>query len=134
MNSSLTDLREIRKFGVIGIVFFSLTTSIALWRNWSGFLIVFCIFLTCCVLFAAVPGPMAPLYTRWIKIAKFIGVINTGIVLTLTYYLVVTPVALVRRIFVSTPPIASRPDPERDSYWIERSEPGQPKSRFIKRY
>jgi cell division protein FtsW (lipid II flippase) len=118
MNSSLTDLREIRRFGLIGIVFFSLTASIALWRSWSGFLIVFCIFLTCCVLFAAVPGQMAPLYTRWIKIAKVIGVINTGIVLTLTYYLVVTPVALARRIFVSTPPIASRPDPEQVSVYL----------------
>jgi hypothetical protein len=134
MNSSLIDLREIRRFGVIGIVFFSLTASVALWRNWSGFLIVFSIFLTCCVLFAAVPGTMAPLYTRWIKIAGFIGVINTGIVLTLTYFLVVTPVALARRIFAGTPPIASRPDPKQDSYWIERNEPGQPKSRFIKRY
>jgi len=66
-------------------------------------------------------------------VAHKIGLAVTAIVLTITYYGVITPSAWLKRLFGGRPlPVA--PDPEKSSYWIDRTEPAQPKGRFHRRY
>jgi len=55
------------------------------------------------------------------------------IVLTLAYYIVITPTALAKRL-ISGRPLPTAPDKGLSSYWVSRPEPAQPKERFIKRY
>ncbi|MBI9082653.1 MAG: hypothetical protein JEZ11_03590 [Desulfobacterales bacterium] len=133
MNSSSTEKREIRKFGLIAICFFGTIAALAIWRERAGVMMVFGTLAVAGVLFALVPGPMAPVYRGWLRVSHVIGRITTGIILTLTYYLAVTPVALAKRVF-SGAPIPLRPDPQAETYWVGRVEPVQPKARFIKRY
>ena len=47
--------------------------------------------------------------------------------------LLITPVALIKRIF-SGRPLPVKPDRDALSYWVARDEPVQPKERFLKRY
>lgn len=133
MSSSSTEKREIRKFGLIAICFFGTIALLAVWRERTGIMVVFGILAVAGVVFALAPGPMAPVYRGWLRISHVIGRVTTGIILALTYYLAVTPVALVKRVF-SGAPIPLKPDPRAETYWVDRPEPAQPRERFIKRY
>jgi hypothetical protein len=53
--------------------------------------------------------------------------------LTAVYWVVITPTALLKRLLGGRP-LPLRPDRGALSYWIERSEPAQPRERFSKRY
>jgi hypothetical protein len=57
----------------------------------------------------------------------------TGLMLTLAYFLVITPAAWLKRIFGGRP-LPLKPDREASSYWVEREEAAQPRERFLKRF
>ena len=76
---------------------------------------------------------MKPEYAIWKKIAYFLIRIVVALTLTLAYYLLITPVALIKRLF-SGRPLPVKPDRDALSYWVARDEPVQPKERFLKRY
>lgn len=133
MNSSLTDRKEIRRFGLIALLFFGCLCALGLWRQKLIITSLFGVLSFLGLGFLLFPRPLMPIYKGWIKIANFIGKIINTIILTLAYYLVITPSALVKRV-LSGRPLPLRPDENMDSYWVPRDEPSQPKERFIKRY
>ena len=133
MNSSLTDGKEIRRFGLIAFLFFGCLCALGLWRQKLIITSLFGVLSFLGLGFLLFPRPLMPIYKGWVKIANFIGKIITTIILTLAYYLVITPSALVKRVFGGRP-LPIRPDKNIDSYWVPRDEPSQPKERFIKRY
>lgn len=79
------------------------------------------------------PGPLRPVYRAWLKAAHAVGFISTMIILALAYYGLITPSALLKRLFGGRP-LPLRPDARRRTYWVSRSDPAQPRGRFIKRY
>ncbi len=133
MSLSSTDIKEVRRFGLIAIIFFGILFSIGLWRDKPVpiFLFGFLSFLGIC--FFLMPSMMRPVFERWMKIAECIGKVVTAIILTLCYYLVITPFGLLKRIFGGRP-LPLFPDYNKESYWVEREEPAQPKERFYKRF
>jgi len=133
MNWNSTDSREIRRFGLVAFVLFGSLCALGLW---SKRLVPFYIFGLLSILgcgFILVPSRLRPVYAGWLKIAHFLGTIVTILILTMAYYLVITPSALIKRIFGGRP-LPVMPDRETSSYWVDRAEPAQPKERFIKRY
>lgn len=85
------------------------------------------------VCFILVPSLLKPVYVVWLKVANFIGRTITTLVLSLAYYLVITPSAVMKRLFGGKP-LPVEPDKSVSTYWVTRSEPAQPKERFFKRY
>jgi hypothetical protein len=83
--------------------------------------------------FILVPLQLRPIYNAWLKIAHFFGTVITTLMLTCAYYLVITPTALIKRLFGKMP-LPLKPDKNVLSYWVARDEPAQPRERFIKRY
>ena len=76
---------------------------------------------------------MKPVHALWLRIAHFLGKVVTAIILTLAYYLVITPAALIKRLFGGAQfPI--KHDKTCLSYWVTREEPAQPRERFFKRF
>ena len=133
MISSSTDVREIRKFGIIAFAFFGVLCTLGVWldRRLPVYLFGFPALLGLgCVL---APGILRPVYLAWRKAAHLIGKLVTIVMLTLVYYLVVTPSALLKRPFGGRP-LPLTPDKNASSYWVARTEPAQPRERFIKRY
>ena len=133
MNSFSTETRAIRKFGAVGFVFFGALFLVSLWRQkfvltWF-FGILACLCLGCLLL----PSPMRPLYVGWMRLSHALARLTTLVILGVAYYVVITPTALLKRLFGGRPlPIS--PDRSADTYWVTRSEPAQPKERFEKRY
>ena len=79
------------------------------------------------------PGPLRPAYVAWLKFAHFVGQVVTALMLTLAFYLVITPSGLIKRVFGGRA-LPVKPDKEAPTYWVERKEPAQPKERFLKRF
>ena len=125
--------RDIRKFGVIAFIFFGALCALGVWRQKPLPIYFFGALSLLGLGFLLLPGPLRPIYSGWLKITHLIGRMTTLIILAFAYYLVITPTALIKRIFGGRPlPIS--PDPGLSTYWVTRPEPVQPKERFIKRY
>ncbi len=133
MNSNSTETKEIRKFGLIAMLFFGCLCATGIWVRKPVPIYLFGSLSLLGLIFILVPGPLRPVHAGWLKIAHIIGRIITGIVLILAYYLVMTPSAFIKRFFGGRP-LPVRPDKTASTYWVQRSEPIQPKERFIKRY
>ena len=133
MTSSSAEMREIRKFGLVAFVLFGLLCTLGLWLDKRAPVYLFGFLALLGLGFILTPGILRPVYLAWVKAAHFIGKALTIAVLTLAYYLVITPTALLKRLFGGRP-LPLLPDKDASSYWIARAEPAQPKERFIKRY
>ena len=132
MNSNSIE-KDIRRFGIIALVFFGALCGLGFWTDKATptYLFGFLSVLGCG--FILIPTQLKPVYTVWLKIAHFLGKVVTTIVLTITYYVVITPAALLKRLFGGRP-LPVKPDKNASSYWVTRTESAQPKERFIKRY
>jgi len=63
----------------------------------------------------AAPAVLRPFYYVWMKIGLVLGWINTRIILTVCFYLLITPVGLVMRL-AGKDPMHRHPDDQADSY------------------
>ena len=118
-----------RSFGILFVVVFALASAWAWWRDstWlTGW--VLAMVLTMGVTLAA-PRLLTPLNRAWMKLAELLHRFISPVVLGLLFYAVVTPFGLVRR-WLGGDPLVRRFEPERDSYWIERSPPGPSSDSF----
>ena len=129
----MIDVREIRKFGAIAFIVFAFLFSLGLWRQKPVPTYLFGILCLFTLGFILLPARFRPVYAVWMKISHFIGTMVTLTILTAIYYLVITPAAWIKRIFGGLP-LPLKPDKDARSYWVQRTEPAQPKQRFNKRY
>jgi hypothetical protein len=75
------------------------------------------------LLAALVPQVLAPANRLWTKFGLLLHHIVSPIALGILFFLVVTPTALLMRLF-GKDPLRLRFDPAADSYWIKRDPPG----------
>ena len=64
----------------------------------------------------------------WMAFAAALGYVNSRVLLSLVYYLVVTPVGVVMRLAGHDP--LHRRRPQQESYWVPREVPRQSRSGF----
>ncbi len=118
--------RELRKFGLVVGGGFLLIGSISLWRGKVYPPIVCLSRGTVLATFGAIaPGLLAPVERGWMKFGEVAGHYNARAILTVLFYLVVTPIGFVLRCFRD--PLDRRIADGRSSEWIPRaSEPVDP--------
>jgi hypothetical protein len=133
MNSSLTEKKQIRKFGIIAFIFFGILCGLGIWREKLSLTYLFGSLTLLGLGFITMPIPLRPVYAAWLRFAHFINRVVTSLILILIYFLVITPAGLIKRLFGGKP-LPVKPDKNVLSYWVTRSEPSQPNERFFKRY
>jgi len=121
-----------RRFGLIAFLLFGGLCALGIWRGKVVPAYLFALLSLMGIGFLLLPVKLRPIYEAWLKVAHLIGKALTTLVLTLAYYLVITPSAVIKRLFGV--PLPVKPDKEASSYWVDRTEPAQPKERFLKRY
>ena len=126
--------KALRMFGLlVGGVLAALGTLLA-WRAgwtigpWSGGLLAVGGALV--VLGALAPRALGGPYRAWMAFALALGVVMSRVLLTLFFYLVLTPAGWARRTF-SQSPVRTEPDPDAASYWIARED--EPDAERLKR-
>jgi len=125
--------KEIRKFGVVALIFFGCLCALGTWARKPIPTYLFGSLAILGLGFILIPSQLRYVHAAWLKFAHFLNRFVTTLILTLAYYLVVTPSALIKCLFGGRP-LPIKPDKETSSYWVARSEPSQPKERFLKRY
>lgn len=106
---------------------FLFLAGVGLWRD-AEMLVRVSLALAVISLLAAllVPGRLGPVNRAWMKMGEAIGGVTTPVLMGVIYYLVVTPIALTRR-------VVSRRQPPRDSNWHSRP-PLPPPSRMERQF
>ena len=112
-----------RSFGLVFTVFFAIVGLLPLIggrgvRGWA--LGLGALFLAVALLHPAVLAPLARL---WMKFGLLLHRIVSPIALGVMFFLVITPMGLLMRLF-GKDPLRLRFDRSADSYWIPRDPPG----------
>ena len=97
--------RQLVTFGVTMAAALAVLTAVRIWRR--GFdevavsaLIVAGLFALTAIL---TPAVLVPVYRWWMRLAEILGWINTRIILVIIFFLIVTPLGLLMRLFRRNP-------------------------------
>jgi len=105
---------------------------ISIWNIYRGRFTVVAVFGGIAVLLTLI-GLFVPVAARgfhrlWMGIAGVLGYINSRILLTILYYLLLTPYGLISRLFGRDP--LDRRGKSRETYWVKRKETRQTQQQF----
>jgi Saxitoxin biosynthesis operon protein SxtJ len=117
--------KDVRKFGLMFSVVGVVIAGIAYFRQydvWPVFLLLAAFFLLTALFVVPL---LRPIYVGWMKFAFILGWINTRIILGIAFFLVLTPIGVLMRLFGKNP-IDVRLERERESYWVKRDVPYDP--------
>ena len=111
---------ELRKFGllvggvfaVLGLLWLLRGKAHPAWLLAPGIALV--------VLGAALPGVLKPVYLVWMSLALVLGFIVSHVLLTLFFFLAITPIGVVARL-TGKDFLRLKLQPDAKSYWIPRS-------------
>lgn len=108
--------RDLRKFGLVMAGALGVLGGLAAWRGRGAGIVLLvgaALFLALALL---VPRGLAPVERAWMAVARVLSVVMTHVILTLFYYLVITPFGLVMRA-AGRDPLRLRSAPTRGSFW-----------------
>jgi hypothetical protein len=128
-----TENGAIRRFGLMVAIIFGILFCMGIFLKKPIATFFFSALFFTGLGFILIPSLLRPVYRGWHKTARILGKIINTLILIIAYYTVITPAAFIKCIFGGHP-LPTRPDNERDSYWVDRIEPVQAKERFIKRF
>lgn len=127
----------LRKFGLTVGAVFAAIALISAWRNeWDLTTLAQILGGLGAVLIALgglVPIVLRPVYKVWMALAFAMGFVMTRVILTIAFAVAILPIGLILRA-LGKDPLAKRPDPEMDSYWILRDEPAPSSRQRLERY
>ena len=116
---------KLREFGLVMATAAVIIGGILLYKGKPANLYLFIMGLLFLVPAVFAPRVLAPLERAWMTFAEYMSVIMTYIILTLTYYLLVTPLGLLMRL-LGKDLLEVKLEPEAQTYWtkIEADGPG----------
>ena len=110
---------EGRKFGLTVGLAFAVLAGITWWRDHPLLMQIFGgLATTLIVAGLLIPGWLGPVYRGWMGFANLISKVTTPIFLAIVYFLVISPIGLLMRLFGKSP---LRHQPEQGSFWLTRS-------------
>ncbi len=118
LQSSQTTRKELRQFGLLfGVIF----TGIGLYQLYNDTaetarLVWWILGALFVIAGYAAPTALKPIHTVWMKFAFVLGWVNTRIIITLIFFLVVTPIGLIMRILKSDL-LAEKINKNTETYW-----------------
>ncbi|MDD5136441.1 MAG: SxtJ family membrane protein [Candidatus Omnitrophica bacterium] len=124
MAKARNELKDIRQFSwvlsgiltVLGVV--NLFKHRVSWSYW-----LFGLGIITALMILTAPKLLRPVYLTFTKIAHAIGWFNTRAILILIYYMLITPIALIMRIFREDP-LDRKIEKNAASYWVKRAAAG----------
>ena len=117
-----------RKFGFTVGGAFAVIAFISLWRNHDTAPKVFgAIALVLIAASLAAPLSLEKVEAGWMRLAHLISRVTTPIFMAIVYFVVLTPMGLLRRTFGSNPMVH---EDEHGTFWIERAAKEKEKERL----
>lgn len=129
LNSS-PQLPSEKRFGLLFTFVFAVMAAFGYTKGWNVFWVGLCIALTILVALFALFAPkiLAPFNRAWFALGQLMGRVVSPIVLGAIFFLILTPVALMTRLFGRDELRLKRKNV--DTYWIERHHEVAPAKSF----
>jgi hypothetical protein len=108
---------ELRHFGLVMAAVLGLIGGFLFWKERPAAAWVLGVAGAFLVLGLLLPRSLAPVERGWMALARRLSVVSTFILLTISYFLIITPFALVARIF-RRDRLQLKFDPNAASYWV----------------
>jgi len=119
--------RNIVEFGIVMFSVLSIIIPLIVvwknsfeWQDWLNWMVGSGILLL--IVTTTTGMLMAPVYRAWMYLAMILGTIMTSIIVTLVFYVLITPIGLIRRLTRSSSSYKRRIDKSATTYWINRSD------------
>jgi hypothetical protein len=118
--------RDLRWFGAIVLLFFGLIGALVLWRSGSmtAAVVLWSIGAALSAVYYGLRPFQRPMYLGWMFLLFPIGWTISHLILAIVYYLVLTPIGLIMRLF-GRDPMERRFRPEAPTYWVEHRPAGE---------
>ena len=123
---------DLRKFGITGGFILLIIAGLLFWKENESFHVSLTIGIILCSLSIALPIILKPIFWIWMICAILIQWIITRIILSLIYYLIITPVGLIGRL-LGKQFIELKWNSNNSTYWnyrLNKSEVGDYKKQF----
>ena len=111
---------DLRKFGITIGVILLIIAGFLFWKEKESFQILLTFGVALCILGIAIPFILKPIYWAWMIFATILGWIMTRVILSLIFYIIVTPIGLILRFF-GKQFLELRWDKSKESYWNFRT-------------
>ena len=127
------DRRELKQFALMWIGFFGLFGAYSLFLNGTSgaALVLWAVAATGLVGYFR-PGMLRPVYVVWMALALPIGWTISHLLLLVMYYLLITPIGLLMRLF-GYDSLERQIDRSAKTYWVPH-DPGAEPSRYFKQF
>jgi hypothetical protein len=109
--------KELRQFGFL---FAAISLVLSVYIYFNGRIPYGCGSLTVLFLFSALAFPkiLLPLHKVWMTLAVILGFVMTRVILSLLFYLVITPI----RFIIRKDLLDEKIDKQKETYWIRRND------------
>lgn len=111
---------DIRKFGITIGLFLMILAGFLFWRGKESFEIFLISGPVLLVLGLTIPVVLKPIYWIWMVLAVILGWIMTRVILSLLFYVVITPIGLFSRLS-GNKFLDLKWDKSKDTYWNYRA-------------
>ena len=111
--------RELRKFGITVSIVLGLLGGLFFWRGRDYYFYFLILSAALLLLGLVVPILLKPIHKMWMTLAVLLGYLMTRVILSVLFFVVVTPIGLLARSF-GKDFLNLKYDPNVDSYWIEK--------------
>ena len=130
-----TSSEEIRKFGLVIAIALGVVGSFVYYKSGSFNVPqwLWGIGLLFLILGFILPSVLRPIYKIWMLFAFFIGGIVSRVILTVLFYVVLTPTGLVLRLF-GKDILDKKFDKRRESYWVKKDLSSHTRDQYGKMY
>jgi len=111
---------DLRKFGITIGVLLMILAGFLFWRGRDTFAIMLVLGIALCVLGLAIPVVLKPINWIWMVLAIILGWIMTRVILSLLFYVVITPIGLFSRL-TGNRFLDLEWDKSKETYWNYRT-------------
>lgn len=125
--------KNLRKFGRTMCLCFFIIGSVLFFRHKQGYVIFWPAAFTFLIFAQVSPSKLSPLFKSWMRVAFCLAWFNTRLILIITYYLVLTPIGLLAKLFKKDF-LSLKIMKEAQSYWIKKDQPVRSKERYEKTF
>ena len=91
--------KEVRNFGITVAFIFLVIGAILLWRSNTSYLIFIIVGFVLLGIGLIIPIILKPIYFTWMVLGNILGWIMTRIILGFLFYVIITPIGLIPRLF-----------------------------------
>ena len=124
---------DLRKFGITVGVILLIIAGFLFWKEKVSFQLVLAIGIILFAFGITIPVLLKPVYLVWMIFATILGWLMTRVILSLLFYVILTPIGLISRLFRKQF-LGLRWDRSKDTYWNYRATKHVKKGSYEKQF